>query len=167
VLMSFVEPMTSYPYVGIALGITGIGMGLTLPQATNAVLSRVPKERSGMGAAVNDAVTELGGSFGVAILGGVLAYFYRLRIDEVIDSAGQAAAAIPAQALDAVRESLASATVLIGQLPSDIAIPAKDIVGGAFVSGMGWALSIGAGVTLLGALLAWRLFPQQLERVEE
>ncbi len=167
VLMSFVEPMTSYPYVGIALGITGIGMGLTLPQATNAVLSRVPKERSGMGAAVNDAVTELGGSFGVAILGGVLAYFYRVRIDEVIDSAGQAAAAIPAQALDAVRESLASATVLIGQLPSDIAIPAKDIVGGAFVSGMGWALSIGAGVTLLGALLAWRLFPQQLERVEE
>lgn len=165
--MSLVEPMTSYPYVGMALGITGIGMGLTLPQATNAVLSRVPRERSGMGAAVNDAVTELGGSFGVAILGGVLAYFYRDRIDGVVASAGEAAASVPQGALDSVRESLAAASVLIAQLPEDLAAPARQIVGQAFVSGMGWALSVGAFVTFLGALLAWRFFPRQMERVEE
>ena len=167
VSMSLVAPMTSYPYVGAALGLTGIGMGLTLPQATNAVLSRVPRERSGMGAAVNDAVTELGGSFGVAILGGLLAYFYRARIDEVITSAGDAAAGVPPEALDVVRESLAAASLLINQLPRDIADPAREIVGEAFVSGMGWALSLGAVVTLLGAVLAWRLFPQRMERVEE
>lgn len=167
VLMSLVEPMTNYPYVGLALGITGIGMGLTLPQATNTVLSRVPRERSGMGAAVNDAVTELGGSFGVAVLGGVLAYFYRNRIDSVIADAGGSAASIPSEALDAVRESLAAASVLIQQLPSEFADPARNLVGGAFVSGMGWALTVGAVVTLLGALLAWRSFPSHLERVEE
>ena len=166
-LMSFVEPMTSYPYVGLALGLTGVGMGLTLPQATNAVLSRVPRERSGMGAAVNDAVTELGGSFGVAILGGILAYFYRNRIDGVIADAGETAELVPSEALDAVRESLAAASVLIQQLPSQLAGPARDLVGGAFVSGMGWALTVGATVTLLGALLAWRFFPAQMERVEE
>ena len=165
VAMSLVEPMTNYPYVGLALGLTGIGMGLTLPQATNAVLSRVPKERSGMGAAVNDAVAELGGSFGVAVLGGVLAFFYRDRIDDVIASAGDAPA--PPEALDAIRESLASATVLIEQLPVDIARPAREVVGEAFVSGMGWALSVGAVVALVGALLAWRFFPRHMERVEE
>jgi Na+/melibiose symporter-like transporter len=165
--MSLVEPMTNYPYVGLALGLTGIGMGLTLPQATNAVLSRVPKERSGMGAAVNDAVTELGGSFGVAVLGGVLAYFYRNRIDGAIADAGDRAAMVPSEALDAVRESLAAATVLIQQLPAAVAEPARDVVGAAFVSGMGWALSVGAVVTLLGALLALRYFPRQMERVEE
>lgn len=165
VSMSLVEPMTRYPYVGLALGLTGIGMGLTLPQATNAVLSRVPKERSGMGAAVNDAVTELGGSIGVAVLGGVLAFFYRTRIDQAIASAGEASA--PPEALDTIRESLASATVLIAQLPADVARPARRIVGEAFVSGMGWALSVGAFVALVGALLAWRFFPQQMERVEE
>ena len=165
VAMSLVEPMTNYPYVGLALGLTGIGMGLTLPQATNAVLSRVPKERSGMGAAVNDAVTELGGSFGVAVLGGVLAFFYRDRIDDVIASAGGAPA--PPEALDAIRESLASATVQIQRLPVDIARPAREVVGEAFVSGMGWALSVGAVVALMGALLAWRFFPRHLERVEE
>lgn len=142
-------------------------MGLTLPQATNAVLSRVPRERSGMGAAVNDAVTELGGSFGVAVLGGVLAYFYRLRIEDVISSAGAAAAAIPREALDAVRESLAAASVLIQRLPPELGNPAREIVGGAFVSGMGWALIVGAVVTVLGAVLAWRFFPRHIERVEE
>lgn len=165
--MSFVQPMTSYAYVGFALGITGIGMGLTLPQATNGVLSCVPKERSGMGSAVNDAVSELGGSFGVAILGGILAFFYRSRIDEAIASAGQAAAAIPKQALDSVRESLASANVLIAQAPESLATPAREIVSGAFVAGMGWALTAGAIITLLGALLAWRFFPERMERVEE
>ena len=167
VAMALVEPMTSYPYVGLALGVTGIGMGLTLPQATNAVLSRVPRERSGMGAAVNDAVTELGGSFGVAVLGGILAYFYRARIDGVIASAGEAASELPPAAVDGVRESLGAALLLIEQLPTALAEPARAIVGEAFVSGMTWALSFGAVVTVLGAALAWRLFPQQMERVEE
>lgn len=165
--MSFVQPMTSYPYVGFALGITGIGMGLTLPQATNGVLSCVPRERSGMGSAVNDAVSELGGSFGVAILGGILAFFYRSRIDEAIASAGEAATAIPQQALDAVRESLASANVLIAQAPDSLAGPAREFVSTAFVTGMGWALTAGAIITVLGAVLAWRFFPAQMERVEE
>lgn len=167
VAMSLVEPMTSYPYVGLALGITGIGMGLTLPQATNAVLSRVPKERSGMGAAVNDAVTELGGSFGVAVLGGVLAYSYRSRIDGVIASVGESASPVPTAALESIRESLASAVVVIEQLPAQVAEPAREVVGAAYVSGMGWALSAGAVVTILGALLALRYFPRRMERVEE
>jgi len=165
--MAFVEPMTSYPYVGFALGVTGIGMGLALPQATNAVLSCVPRERSGMGSAVNDAVSELGGSFGVAILGGIVAFFYRARIDQAITDFGDAASAVPQQALDAVRESLAAASVLVQQLPDELAEPAREITGRAFVSGMGWALTVGAIVAALGAGLAWKLFPMRMERVEE
>jgi Na+/melibiose symporter and related transporters len=157
--MAFVQPMTTYPYVGLALGITGVGMGLVLPQATNAVLSQVPRERSGMGSAVNDAVSELGGSFGVAILGGILAFFYRARIDEAVSSAGQIATELPDSVLDTVRESLASAMVLIGQLPEGLGDLARVVVSQAFVSGMGWALTAGAAVTFLGALLAWRYSP--------
>jgi EmrB/QacA subfamily drug resistance transporter len=165
--MSFVQPMTSYVYVGFALGVTGIGMGLTLPQATNGVLSCVPRERSSMGSAVNDAVSELGGSFGVAILGGILAFLYRSRIDDAVGAAPDAAAAIPDQVLATVRESLAAASVLIEQLPGSLAPPAREIVASAFVSGMGWALVTGAVITLLGAILAWLFFPQHMERVEE
>ena len=165
--MSLVEPMTSYPYVGVALGVTGIGMGLTLPQATNAVLSRVPRERSGMGAAVNDAVSELGGSFGVAVLGGVLAVVYRNRIGGAVASAGESVSTLPVQALDSIRESLAGALIVIQQLPGDVSGPARSVAASAFVAGMGWALVAGAFVALLGAALAWRYFPVRMERVEE
>lgn len=166
-VMAFVEPMTSYPYVGVALGITGIGMGLALPQATNGVLSCVPRERAGMGSAVNDAVSELGGSFGVAILGGILAFAYRSRIDQVVTEAGPLLDDVPSEAIEAVRESLASAGLLVRQLPESLAAPARAVTGQAFVSGMGWALTAGAIVTALGALLAWRYFPARMEKVEE
>jgi len=165
--MAFVEPMTSYPYVGVALGVTGIGMGLALPQATNGVLSCVPRERAGMGSAVNDAMSELGGSFGVAILGGILAFSYRSRIDQAVTEAGAALEDVPPQAIDAVRESLASATLLVNQLPEVLAAPARAVTGQAFVSGMGWALTAGAIVTAVGAVLAWKFFPARMERVEE
>lgn len=165
--MSFVQPMSSFAYVGIALGMTGIGMGLALPQATNGVLSVVPKERAGMGSAVNDAVSELGGSFGVAILGGILAFAYRSRIDEAVLEAGPALVDVPQSAIEAVRESLASASLLIQQLPDPLAAAARMVTGQAFVSGMGWALTAGAIVSGLGALLAWRYFPARMERVEE
>jgi len=120
-----------------------------------------------MGSAVNDAVSELGGSFGVAILGGILAFFYRARIDEAVSSAGPVATELPDSVLETVRESLASAMVLIGQLPQGLGDPARSVVSQAFVSGMGWALTTGAVVTFLGALLAWRYFPRRMDKVEE
>ena len=86
--MSFLAPGTAYPYVGMCLGLMGIGLGLTLPQATNGVLSTVPRERSGMGSAVNDSIAELGGSFGVAVLGAMLSITHRGSIDAAITRIG-------------------------------------------------------------------------------
>lgn len=158
---------TPYPLVGITFAFVGLGLGLTLPQATNGVLASVPHERSGMGSAVNDAVGELGGSFGVAILGAVMSITYRQNIEAVIAAAPQAAARIPAQALDAARESLAAATIASGNVPDDLMDAYRQVAGAAFVSGMTWALFIGAGITLLGVLLAWRRFPARVDQVAE
>jgi hypothetical protein len=43
----------------------------------------------------------------------------------------------------------------------------RRVAGEAFVSGMTWALFIGALITATGVLVAWRFMPQQVERVEE
>ena len=43
----------------------------------------------------------------------------------------------------------------------------RDVVGRAFVSGMTWALLIGAGISFIGVLIAWKFLPHQVERVEE
>ena len=160
-------PTTPYWGIGIALAFMAGGLGMTLPQATNGVLASVPSERAGMGSAVNDAIAELGGSFGVAILGTAMSITYRQNIEAAIDAAPDAVGRIPASAIEAARESLASASIAAGAVPADLAQAYGAVVGRAFVSGMGWALFIGAGIVLIGALIAWRFFPERVERAAE
>ena len=165
--MAMVSAHTGYAYTGACLGMIGAGLGLALPQATNGVLASVPHERAGMGSAVNDAMGELGGAFGVAILGGIMASFYRDAIEQAISAAGDSVKLLPPGALDAARESLAAASIEASRLPADVAAVFDQVAGNAFVSGMTWALLVGAGVAAAGMLVAWRRFPAHVERVEE
>lgn len=164
---AFLTADSTYVHVGGSLGLMGLGLGMVLPQATNAVLASVPRERAGMGSAVNDGVGELGGSLGVAILGSLLSLGYRQEIEAQIQSAGQAIASIPIGVVDAVRESLASGTLAVAQLPADVGTSIRIVAGNAFVSGMTLALVAAAGVVAAGALLAWRGFPARMDRVQE
>lgn len=166
-LSSLYRVDTPYPYVALTLGLIGVGMGLALPQATNAVLASVPRERSGMGSAVNDAVGELGGAFGVAILGALMSVFYRDRIAEGIAALGARAEEVPPDVLDAVAESLASAAIMAARLPEQYAVVVHKATGFAFVEGMTWALLLGSIVLAGGVVLAWRMFPRRIDRVEE
>jgi len=167
IAMSMLTAQTGYSFTGLTLAGVGLGLGLALPQATNGVLASVPRERAGMGSAVNDMMGELGGSFGVAILGAVLSVFYRQHIEEAISAAGDRIALIPASSVDAARESLAAASIAAGRIDGEVGEVYRAVVGQAFVSGMGWALVIGAAFTGLGTLLAWRRFPVRVDRAEE
>jgi EmrB/QacA subfamily drug resistance transporter len=164
---AYLTATSSYLHVGGSLGLMGLGLGMVLPQATNAVLASVPRERAGMGSAVNDGVGELGGSLGVAILGSLLSLGYRNEIEAQIQAAGDAISAIPAGVVEAVRESLAAGSLAVAQLPANVATPIREAAGNAFVSGMTTALLVAAVIVSAGALLAWRLFPSRVGRVEE
>ena len=156
-----------YWHIGGSLGFMGLGLGMVLPQATNGILASVPRERAGMGSAVNDGMSELGGSLGVAVLGSLLALGYRNSIEQAITAAGDAIATIPSNVVDAVRESLAAGSLAVARLPPDVATPIRKVAGEAFVSGMTTSLMVAAGIVAVGALLAWWLFPARVDRVEE
>ena len=47
----------------------GLGMGLAMAPATEAIMGSLPKAKAGIGSAMNDVVRELGGTLGVAVLG--------------------------------------------------------------------------------------------------
>ncbi len=166
-LAAYLTADSAYIHVGASLGLMGLGLGMVLPQATNAVLASVPRERAGMGSAVNDGVGELGGSLGVAILGSLLSLGYRNEIEAQIAAAGDAIASIPTNVVEAVRESLAAGSLAVAQLPADMATPIRQVAGNAFVSGMTTALMVAAAIVAVGAFLAWRMFPARVERVEE
>ena len=115
-------------------------------------MSSLPLGKAGVGSAVNDTTRELGGALGVAILGSLLTSAYR-------DGLGDALAGAPAPAVDAARSSLGGALAVAGQL-GDGAI--ADAARAAFVDGLGIAVLVGAGMTLLGAaFVAWHLRPSR------
>ena len=55
----------------------GAGMGVTMAPATTAIMSAVPREKAGAGAAVNNTVRQVAGALGVAVLGSILAVVFR------------------------------------------------------------------------------------------
>jgi Na+/melibiose symporter-like transporter len=81
------------------LALQGIGMGCVMAPATESIMSVVPREKAGAGAAVNNAVRQVGGALGVAILGSVLAGAYAARLGSEVD-------ALPASARDQASESI-------------------------------------------------------------
>lgn len=166
-LAAYLTAGSAYVHVGGSLGLMGLGLGMVLPQATNGVLASVPRERAGMGSAVNDGVAELGGSLGVAILGSLLSLGYRNEIQAQVMAAGDSISSIPASVVEAVRESLAAGSLAVAQLPREVATPIREVAGNAFVSGMTTALMVAAAIVAAGALLAWRLFPARVDRIDE
>lgn len=167
VIAGYLTAASAYPLVGGSLGLMGLGLGMVLPQATNGILASVPTERAGMGSAVNDAMAELGGSMGVAILGSLLSLGYRNEIEAQVQAAGDRINEIPPQVVEAVQESLASGSLAVRELAPDLAEPIRVVAGNAFVSGMTTALMVAATITFAGTLLAWWLFPAKVDRVEE
>ncbi|MET0765481.1 MAG: MFS transporter [Blastococcus sp.] len=67
------------------LTVQGLGMGSVMAPATESIMSVVPREKAGAGAAVNNSVRQVGGALGVAILGSVLAASYAAHLGPVVD----------------------------------------------------------------------------------
>jgi predicted MFS family arabinose efflux permease len=93
-------PTTSCWALAIGLGVVGVGIGLAQTPLTELLLGAAGA-RTGLGSALNDAVREVGGVVGVAVLGSV-----------AVAVAGPAAAD-PAALLDGVQIAAAVAATLL------------------------------------------------------
>jgi EmrB/QacA subfamily drug resistance transporter len=67
---------TSYVEIAGQMLVTAGGLGLATAPATEAIMGVVPKEKAGIGSAVNDATRELGGTLGVAVIGSIFTSLY-------------------------------------------------------------------------------------------
>jgi len=91
------------------LSVQGTGMGMVLAPATESIMSVVPREKAGAGAAVNNSVRQVGGALGVAILGSVLAGSYTAHLGDAPD-------VLPESVQERAGESIASTLAVIGEL---------------------------------------------------
>jgi dipeptide/tripeptide permease len=131
------------------------GLGLCTAPATEAIMGSLPMEKAGVGSAVNDTTRELGGAFGVAVMGSVFSSVYGPRVVELLHGN-----ALPPAAVAAARESAAAAVGVAGQIP----FPAvqQAVLGAArsaFLDGMHAGSWIAAGAAVVGAVLAAMFLP--------
>src|ERR1700683_4544981 len=72
-LAAVVSPTVAYTTMVPAFVIAGVGMSLFFAPVANVVLSSVRRDQEGIASGASNAIRELGGVFGIAVLGAVVA----------------------------------------------------------------------------------------------
>jgi hypothetical protein len=137
----------------------GGGLGLITAPATEAIMGAVPKEKAGIGSAVNDATRLFGAALGVAVIGSVAASLYASRLASTLPKG------LPAQALVATKGSVGGALVAAQALQraglSDLAHTLRLVSTSAFLHSMSGAFVLAGIVAMLGALMAAIFLPSR------
>jgi EmrB/QacA subfamily drug resistance transporter len=134
-------------YLPLAAGMVLIGGGLrmSITPVAIALVDALPKERAGMGSALNDTFQEIGGALGVALLGSIFNVVYRQHL--------------PPGASAAVRSSIVNA---VSQ--PDVALAAHARF--AFDAGMQTAAFCCAALMAAVAVLAVQTLPHSMDLSE-
>jgi EmrB/QacA subfamily drug resistance transporter len=138
---------SSTGFIAAWMALVGVGMGLAMATAASAALSVLPQERSGVGAAVMQAIQKVGAPFGAAILGSVLSSAYQAQLN---------LAGLPLVVANVVKESLFGGLAVALRLGS---APLLESVRTAFVHGMDVSLIVAAGIAAAGFVLTLAFLP--------
>jgi EmrB/QacA subfamily drug resistance transporter len=147
---------TPYSIIAGAMILMGFGLGSAAAPATESILASLPREKAGVGSAVNDTTREIGGTLGVAVLGSIMASVYGGRILDALSDT-----ALPAGLRTAAGDSLAAALQIAGGVGGaagrGIALAAQD----AFVHAFQIGSVVTGAVALAGAVLALLFLPSR------
>jgi EmrB/QacA subfamily drug resistance transporter len=157
--ISTVSTATPYYVIVGQMIMGGSGLGLVTAPATEAILGAVPKEKAGVGSAVNDATRLFGAALGVAVIGSIAASLYHSHLTATIPSG------LPAQAAAAARGSVGGALVAATSAGAAGHALANAAVG-AFLHSVSGSLKVAGAVALAGAIMAALLLPAR-PRIEE
>jgi EmrB/QacA subfamily drug resistance transporter len=148
-------PHTAYGYVVICVIPLTTGIALSMSPMTASIMAAVPARRAGAGSAMNDATRELGAALGIAVLGSVAASRYATSIAPFIRGLS------PADQSTA-RTSIAGAMRVAATLPQ----PAQGLLTAAanhaFVGGIHLAVTVGAILSVISAIVVYRFLPHSL-----
>jgi EmrB/QacA subfamily drug resistance transporter len=150
-LMERITPGMPYSQLWWNLTLLGVGMGFVMTPMTAAVMGAVPRARAGMASATSNASREVGGVFGIALLGAIVTHWFAKDLKSSL-------AAFPLPA--AVKERIVvlaghGSGTASGSLPTGVdPVALHNAVDHAFVSGMHVAFLVSAVILLSGAVIA-------------
>ena len=128
----------------------GFGMGLVMSPMTTAAMNAVDRTKAGAASGVLSMSRMVGSTFGVAVMGAIVTTVGGSKLDQSLPQ-------IPAAQRSAIVSALGS-----GGPPGGHGSPQiLSAVERAFVSALGTGFLVGAAVTLVASLVAWRLIEQR------
>jgi MFS transporter, DHA2 family, multidrug resistance protein len=154
VVLSRAGADTGYGLVAVGLAVCGLGLGIGLPTALDAILSTLPPSQTGVGSGLTRMLQQVAASFGVAILGSILTTVYQ-------NSLGSHLTGLPAAVRDAAQGSVAGALAAAAHLPPSVAGPLSQAARDAYARGMDEVMLVSAGITLGGAILIAVFMPRR------
>jgi EmrB/QacA subfamily drug resistance transporter len=154
-----VAPDNPYSTIAIQMVLYGTGMGLTSAPATEAIMGVVPREKAGVGSAVNDTTRLLGGTLGVAVIGSVYSSIYRTHLTTGLP------ARLP-RALGTIAHNSVGAALTVGEHlaaggHAALAAGVQHAASDAFIKGLSAGCLVAAAVAAVGAVAAAALLPAQ------
>lgn len=134
-------------YMSVVPGLIaiGLGMGLSMTPATEAITETLPAEKQGVASALNDTSREIGGALGVAMLGSIVTAGYK---DAIAPALVDLAPELAEPASEGIGGAFAAAAQAGDQGPALI-----EAAKYAFVEG--WVQSMWVGVAMAAVALAY------------
>jgi EmrB/QacA subfamily drug resistance transporter len=146
-LLGTIDHQTSLVFVGVAMLLVGVGVGMVMQNLVLAVQNTVALKDIGAASSSVAFFRSLGGTIGVSVLGAVLARQVASRTSEGLTAAG-----IPASG------SAGGSTLDIGGLPPAV----QDIVRAAYGDATGHIFLLSAAIAVVGIIAAVLLKPGKL-----
>jgi MFS family permease len=136
---------TGYGYLSVAFIVMGFGMGFVMSPMSTAAMNSVDRTKAGVASGVLSMTRMVGGTFGVAVMGAIIATLGRDRITTLLPHIG---AGQRAQLVNALGSGASGA----GSSPA-----VRVALGQTYVYALSNALYVAGGLALLGAVVAWTL----------
>ena len=135
--------------------IQGLGMGLSMPPSTDSIMGSIPKEKAGVGSALNDTTIELSAAMSIAILGSYVNRIYLLHVKEI---------EVDFTLLKALKTSIQTAHNAITSLSNDATKSHLfSLVNQAFIEGVYHTMIFGCVISVMSGILAIWLLPKTVK----
>lgn len=140
----------AYSHLVIGACAFGLGAGMLMPAATQAVMDSLPAGSEGEGSAINSALMQVGSALGVAVIGSLLASAYRAGL---VDRA--VVAGLDEETRETVLSSAGEAFAMAVDGMDELLVAMRE----AFSAGMALGLGVCAGVVAAAVVAVVVLYP--------
>jgi EmrB/QacA subfamily drug resistance transporter len=142
-LFSTLTPHSTMLHVIGITALLAVGMGNVMAPATESIMGSLPRDKAGVGSAVNDTTRQVGGAVGVAVVGSVLSSRYTSALTRALHGSP-----VPA----GVKDSIGRALQVAHGLHSPAGRTLAAAVNNSFTSAMHTAVAVAAVIAFVGAL---------------